>query len=110
MSIPAAGIFKPGDIYIIDENSGPTYGVGSMLSSIYFLQHENEVMPALNMEMKYYSFYKLIKFLGCRKLSESCYELKMQCFDDDDDREIEHSLYLHRIRTLQEALLEAEQE
>jgi hypothetical protein len=100
--IPEARIFGPGDIYILHEKSNPECTQNEMIEFLFFLRSEDEIMPVLDVEVNIYRDYKLINFLGCRKRSDTCFELKMLVYDREKRRRIEYSLYLHRIQTAQE--------
>src|SRR5882724_978329 len=103
-SIPEAGIFKPGDLYIFYEDKDPGYDPGP-IEFMYFIRSEDEIMPALRMEIEQVLWFRLKNFLGCTKISDTCYELKMECYDPEEG-DIQYSLFLHRIKTVQETMRE----
>lgn len=104
--IVEAHIFDPGDIYVFLSYEDPGYDPGP-LEFMYFIRREDDIMPALELEAEHYMWYKIKEYLSCTRVSESCFEFRMRCFDPEEDDDIIYSLYLHRIKTLQDAVREA---
>jgi hypothetical protein len=99
--IDEGGIVNPGDIYILHDREekwdpGP-------IEYMYFIRGEEELMPALKREIEYIMEYTIFSFLGWTKISENCIEFLVSCYNPEEGC-IEYSIYLHRIRSLEETL------
>jgi hypothetical protein len=95
--------FNPGDIYILDERESRCYDPGP-IEYMITVRSVDEIMPAIKLHF-YIVEYELRAFIGCAKLSDYSYELKMLSYDPDEGVK-KYSLFLHRIKTFNEILEE----
>jgi hypothetical protein len=98
-------ICRPGEIYIFCESDDPGWDPGP-IEFMYIIRSDDEIIPALKMDVEGYLSYQIKRFVGCAKISDSCFELKMECYDPEEG-DIKYSVFLHRIKTLQDAIREA---
>lgn len=100
ISVP--NIITPGDMYILHKSKNSWHEPGPIIH-MYFIKSDEEIMPAIGMEISY-SDYELKKFIGWDRVSSSCVEFKFLIYDSEAEKEVEYSIFLHRIKTVPEAL------
>ena len=102
--ISVANIVTPGDIYIliVHKSNGP-----DTMEYMYCIKSDDEIIPAIDMEISCYTDYNLKKFIAWERITPSCIEFKFFSYDKEEKKNVKHALYLHRINTLEEALQEA---
>jgi hypothetical protein len=105
--IVVTGIVIPGETYIFSENASPGHDPGP-LRFLYVIRRDEEILQAVEMEfcIVLAEMYELRKFLGIRRLSGDCYELRCRCFERQLKQVENVRLYLHRVRTFKERLEE----
>jgi len=105
--VSVAGIVSPGDIYIFcdDQERGSAPGP---LEYLYIIRNEKEILRALDMELCIVmaEYFEPIKFLGVRKVNASCHEFNMLCYDRKSNEELKYTLYLQRIQSFEESLIQ----
>jgi hypothetical protein len=106
--IPIANIIVPGDMYILNGIKSSRGTIDSM-DYLYFIKADEEIIPAIKLEISF-TDYTLKKFIGWKRITPSCVEFTFFSYDKEEKKYVMHSLYLHRIKTVQEALQEAFEE
>jgi hypothetical protein len=106
--VSVAGLIKPGQVYILVEQSNSGFPAES-IDSTYIVRTEREILEALDMQMSIVlaDWYELRRFVGIRKICDDCHEFRMICYDMDMKERTIFSFYLHRLRSFSEELKRA---
>lgn len=101
------GIIKPGEIFILKEEADPGYDPGP-IEYLYTIRNATEIACAIqtDMEIILTEMCEYKEFLGVKEREGRIYEIMMLCYDKAAEKDINYSLYLHRIQTFEENLCE----
>ena len=102
-NVNVSGIIKPGENYYMTSNSEP-----DMVDHVYLISRDKDILRALEMEMCVVlaGMYTVLRFDRLARISETCYEFCMLCYDVEGRKEEHFSMYLHRAVTFEEELAE----
>jgi hypothetical protein len=104
------GVIKPGEIFILS-GQGDGWSDLRPLEELYWIRSAEEIAGAIEMEIGIYlaELYEFRKFNGVRKISDSCYELELLCYDRQEVKDELYRLFLHRIDSFGEMLVKAKE-
>ncbi len=93
-------IHWPGVLHIL---SLPERSPGLDMANI--IRDEDELRISIEIELFYVNkSWDIQRILGFFKVTDRCWELKMDCYDRDREMSKEHSVYLHQVFTAKERL------
>jgi len=102
--LSVSGIVRPGHIYLFCDNLERGWHPEAV-DFLYTIRSDDEVLPALDMELKILSdIYELKKYFGFTKISDDCYQFSMLCYERELGSKNRFSLYLQRIVSFEEKL------
>jgi hypothetical protein len=102
--VSISGVAKSGQAYIWSDHADRDR-FPDPIRYLYAMRTDDEILLAIELEMTLLDdIHEVRKFLGHRRISDDCYQFNLICYDKEDDREIEFSLYLHRLMSFQEKL------
>jgi len=105
-NVDVSGIIAPGDCWVM--TSVPSDGQDVILDDLDLIQRDEDILPALDMVVCIVmeEYLVLLAFLGWERVSENSYVFRMRCYDKEEEKEVNHEQYLHRLPSFSERLAE----